>query len=226
MATLKDLEKAIDKLLNHRKNGIFKYELANKSSDTAYEAYIFGLVLKAVRGLKVSPKLKAIKGQPLPFIFRGSPGRLSSKKGKNFGYAEFSLNNMTFEVHIDIQINGLSGMLHEVDVCIIHKRNADICRAKDSDPNHRALVVGIECKFYTKDLDKSLGREFLGLVTDMGSPVRLTLMCSNQSSDKIKQFFTPKKRPTPVFDLSPLTKTTEDDFLSEIRATLKRMTGV
>ncbi len=48
MATLQDLESAIDVLLNHPL-GVGRYQLVRKVEEKAYEAYVFGLCLRAVR---------------------------------------------------------------------------------------------------------------------------------------------------------------------------------
>ena len=91
MATLTDLENAIDALLNHPL-GAGWYQLVRPVEEKAYEAYIFGLCLRAVRELGVTPTLRGISGTPAPFIFRGAPGQIHSTS-RNFGYATFSFNN-------------------------------------------------------------------------------------------------------------------------------------
>jgi len=96
VATLADLENAIDTLLNHPL-GLGWYQLVRPVEEKAYEAYVFGLCLRAVRELGVTPILRGISGAPMPFIFRGAPGQIHSAS-RNFGYAEFALNASEFEV--------------------------------------------------------------------------------------------------------------------------------
>lgn len=76
MATLSDLENAIDVLLDHPL-GIGQYQLVRRAEPKAYEAYVFGLCLRAARELNVTPVLRGITGPPTPFIFRGGPGRFT-----------------------------------------------------------------------------------------------------------------------------------------------------
>ena len=65
MATLSDLENAIDALLDHPL-GIGQYQLVQQVEEKAYEAYVFGLCLRAVRELGVTPVLCGISCTPAP----------------------------------------------------------------------------------------------------------------------------------------------------------------
>src|SRR5689334_13939203 len=112
MATLNDLENAIDLLLNHPL-GLNRYQLVRRAEPKAYEAYIFGLCLRAVRELNVTPLLRGIRGTPNPFIFRGAPGQIHSKT-RNYGFAEFSINGQDFEIHAGVEFQG-ARMTHELD---------------------------------------------------------------------------------------------------------------
>ena len=69
MATLTDLQAAIDALLGHPL-GLGQYQLVRLVEEKAYEAYVFGLCLRAVRELGVTPVLRGIIGPPAPFVFR------------------------------------------------------------------------------------------------------------------------------------------------------------
>ncbi len=122
MATLGDLENAIDVLLNHPL-GIGRYQLVQRLEPEAYEAYIFGLCLRSVRELNVVPVLRGISGPPNPFIFRGAPGQIHSSL-RNYGFAEFSINGRSFEIHAGVEFQG-AGMTHELDVCIMRAEDAN-----------------------------------------------------------------------------------------------------
>lgn len=223
MATLADLENAIDTLLNHPL-GFGWYQLIRRVEEKAYEAYVFGLCLRAVRELGTIPILRGIRGAPLPFIFRGAPGQIHSTS-RNFGYAEFSLNGYNFEIHAGIEFVGTSGMTHEVDVCIIRGNDADRCRQDPDDPPAASLVAGWECKFYGGNLQKGLGRAFVGLMDDMGSNPRLSGMCSNSVHPQLREYFQPQRRPYPHFQLTPLQVSNEDIFVNQLKGELKKMTA-
>jgi hypothetical protein len=225
MATLQDLEHAIDALLDHPL-GVARYQLVNRVEEKAYEAYIFGLCLRAARELDVIPVLRGISGTPAPFVFRGAPGQIHSR-ARNYGYAEFTLNGQEFEIHAGVEFRGTSGMTHELDVCIMRAYDARVCRNPQSldDPLAASLVGGWECKFYAGNLQKGLGRAFVGLIDDMGSNVRLTGLCSNSYHPQLRYYFQPQRRPHPHFHLTPLEPSNEDIFVNQIKGELKKMTA-
>jgi hypothetical protein len=223
MATLSDLESAIDALLNHPL-GLGQYQLIRQVEPKAYEAYIFGLCLRAVRELNVTPVLRGITGTPTPFIFRGAPGQIYST-ARNYGYAEFSINGQNFEIHAGVEFQG-ARMTHELDVCIMRAEDAIQCRQQPDDPPSASLIGGWECKFWAGTLDKSLGRTFVGLVDDMGTNLRLSGLCSNSAHPQLRNYFEPQRRPYPHFCLTPLDASNEDVFVNLIKAELKKMTAI
>jgi len=222
MATLNDLETAIDTLLRHPL-GVSQFQLVQRVEAKAYEAYIFGLSLRAVRELNVTPVLRGISGTPTPFIFRGAPGQIYST-ARNYGYAEFSVNGQDFEIHAGVEFRGTSAMTHELDVCIMRASYASSCRLQPDDPPSESLVAGWECKFYGGNLDKGLGRAFVGLFADMGTKYRLSGFCSNSTHPQLKDYFSLKGRPFPHFRLTPLEPSNEDIFVNQVKGELKKLT--
>ncbi len=223
MATLTDLRNAIDNLLRHPA-GPGSYHLVRPVEEKAYEAYVFGLCLRAVRELGVQPVLRGITAIPNPFIFRGAPGQIHSKN-KNYGYASFTLNGMDFEIHAGVEFIGNSGMTHELDVSIMRADTAQECRLHPIDPSASSVFGAWECKFYDTRLKKNLARAFVGLVDDLGTNLRLTGFCSNQTHDQIKNYFQPQRRPYPHLLLTPLDPASEIRFVGVLSAELKKMTG-
>lgn len=222
MATLQDLEQAIDDLLGHPL-GPGSYRLVSRVEEKAYEAYVFGLVLRAVRQLGVTPVLRGIAALPNPFVFRGGPGQIHSQY-RNYGYATFTLNGRDFEVHAGVEFVGTSGMTHELDVCIMRAEDADRCRQQPNDPPAASVVTAWECKFYDSRLDKGLARAFVGLISDLGD-LRESGFCSNQSHPQMPAYFRPKNRPYPHLLLSPLNTAGEERFVGHLAAELKKMTA-
>jgi len=223
MATLQDLEAAIDALLSHPL-GLGQYQLIQPVEEKAYEAYVFGLCLRAARELGAAVVLRGISGPPTPFIFRGGPGQIHSAS-RNYGYAEFVLNGHPFEVHAGVEFLGTSGMTHELDVSIIRAEDATECRRQPDDPPSASLVGGWECKFYSGNLRKGLGRAFVGLIDDMGSNVRLAGFCSNSVHPQLRDYFQPQRRPYPHFLLTPLQPSNENIFVNQLKGELKKMTA-
>jgi hypothetical protein len=223
MATLQELESAIDTLLDHP-FGVAQYQLVQRVGEKAYEAYVFGLCMRAVRELGVTPVLKGIFGQPVPFVFRGAPGAIHSPY-RNYGYVEFSLNGQRFEIHAGVEYRGTSDMKHELDVSLMRAEDADTCRQNANDPGANSLIGGWECKFYAGTLDKALGRQFVGLVKDLGSNIRDRGLCSNATNQQLRLYFKPKDRPFPHFQLTPLEPANENIFVGQLAGSLKKMTA-
>lgn len=223
MATLADLENAIDALLNHPL-GVGQYQLVRRVEEKAYEAYIFGLCLRAVRELGVTPVLRGISGPANPFVFRGAPGQIHSS-ARNYGYGEFRLNGQDFEIHAGVEFRGSSGMTHELDVCIMRGDEAEQCRRQPDDPPAASLIAGWECKFYAGNLQKGLGRAFVGLVDDLGTNLRVSGLCSNSLHPQLRDYFQPQRRPYPNFQLTPLQPSNENIFVNQIKAELKKLTA-
>jgi hypothetical protein len=223
MATLAELDAAIENLLSHPL-GIGHYQLVRRVEEKAYEAYVFGLCLRAARELGVTPVLRGISGAPNPFIFRGAPGQIHST-ARNYGYATFSLNGFDFEIHAGVEYMGTSGMTHELDVCIMRGEDARNCRLQPDDPSPASVIAGWECKFYAGNLQKGLGRAFVGLVDDMGTNMRVSGFCSNSVHPQLLEYFRPQRRPFPYFRLTPLEPSNEHIFVNQLKGELKKMTA-
>jgi hypothetical protein len=224
MATLADLQNAIDNLLQHPL-GVNNYTLNPVVEEKAYEAYVFGLCLQAVRTLGVTPTLLGISGAPNPFVFRGGPGQIHSTY-RNYGYANFNLLGEEFELHACVEFRGIAGMTHEIDISIMKASEAADCRTNPDDPSSASVVGAWECKFYDNRLDKGLARAFLGLLDDFGSNVRLEGFCSNEWHSQMPGFFQPKRRPYPHLRLSPLDAASESRFVQTLAAELKKMAKI
>jgi hypothetical protein len=161
--------------------------------------------------LGVVPVLRGINGPPSPFVFRGAPGQIHSR-ARNYGFAWFELNGEDFEIHAGVEFTGASGMTHELDVCIMRAEHAEQCRQQPDDPSAASLVAGFECKYYAGNLQKGLGRAFVGLIDDMGSNLRLSGFCSNSVHPQLREYLRPLRRPYPHFHMTPLERSNEDIF--------------
>ena len=216
MATPQDLEAAIDAVLNHRL-GIQHFQANQSIAGKIYEAYVFSLCLRAILELDNSLTLHGISSGQLesstPFVFRGGPGQIHSTT-RDYGYAKFSLGDEDYEIHSGIEFKGNSKMTHEVDVCILRASEAQKCRSWNSrnDPRAFSLVGGWECKFYQSRLPKETGRAFVGLISDMGTKVRISGLCSNADHPQLRKYFRPKGRPDFHFRLTPLDAANENQF--------------
>jgi hypothetical protein len=224
MATLAELRRSIDQLLQHPL-GPTRFRISRNLKEKAYEAYVFGLCLRAARELGATPVLLGIQAAPTPFIFRGAPGKIHSTH-RNYGYARFSLNGIELEIHAGVEFVGTSRMMHEIDVSIMRSEDAQNCRQHPSDPKCASLIGAWECKFYDKSLNKNLARAFVGLVSDLGTNIRINGFCSNQTHDQIRDYLSPRKRPHPHLRLTPLNSASENEFVTRLSSELRKMARI
>lgn len=232
MPTLKDLRKAVKNVLSNNNKTVRKgLDLNRMTRERAYEAYIFSLVVSAVRDAGGNVIIKGINSgrNPKKIIFRGSPGHMGSNK-KDFVYAVCELNGRMFEVHVGVQYIGTSGALHEVDVSIFdHDKAEDIRRRSKQNiilPSSKNLRAAIECKCYDSALGVSLGRTFVGLVSDLGG-LRIKSFVTNGKSSGLADYFSKSDRPQPFFVLSTLKPhVTAHRFVKNLEQELRKWCSV
>ena len=94
-------------------------QLNSNTCERAFEAYVFSLCSEAVRRAGGTVSTIGIQSGPQPAIvvFRGAPGSMASID-QDFAYADCSLNGRRFEIHVDVEYQGSSGALHEIDVSV------------------------------------------------------------------------------------------------------------
>jgi hypothetical protein len=199
-------------------------QLNSNTCERAYEAYIFSLCCEAVRRAGGTVQLTGIQSgpSPTPVVFRGAPGSMASRD-QDFAYASCSLRGKRFEVHVDVEYEGSSRVLHEVDVSMCDGNHADTVRATRAAPKAtgRGLLMAFECKFYESTPGVSLGRTFVGLISDCGS-LRLRGFAANLLSDKLRQYFSKSSRPQPFLGLNPTDPESEDRFIRSVEQELRR----
>jgi hypothetical protein len=193
--------------------------LNSNTCERAFEAYIFGLCCDAVRKAGGTVTLTGIQSgsNPSTVVFRGAPGSMASNS-QNFVYADCTLNQKTFEIHVDVEYEGTSGALHEVDVSFCDHLHATAVRRTLATPKGagKKLLMAFECKFYESTPGVSLGRTFVGLVADCGT-LRLKGFVSNIPSDKLRQYFS-----KPFLGLNPSNKASEERFIRNVEQVLRK----
>ncbi len=221
MPTLNQLHAAINNLLQAGAHGA-GYQLVRDVEEKAYEAYVFGLCVEAVRRCGGTIDYRTISGTPGPLLFRGGPGEIHSTH-RNYGYAYCTLGTRQFEIHVDVEFEGTSRATHEIDVAILDADHADKCRTTPCDPKAAGLIAAFECKFYDDTLGISLAREFVGALDDLGSSVRERgLVCNRDGKASTKDYLQVKRRPQPHFLLSPLHPENEETLIGNLKAVLRK----
>ncbi|MGR3174269.1 MAG: hypothetical protein ACUZ8N_06685 [Candidatus Scalindua sp.] len=148
-----------------------------------------------------------------------------SSRSQNFAYAECELNGREFEVHLGVQYVGTSGALHEIDVSVFDHDRADQIRNDYVLPSTRNLRAAIECKFYDSNLGVTLGRTFVGLVSDLGG-LKIKSFASNGRSSGLADYFSKSDRPNPFFALTPLRPDVADRFVRSVEQDLRKWCSV
>jgi hypothetical protein len=221
MATFKELHNAVKKVLSNRAARL-SLQFNSATRERAFEAYIFSLLVKAVKQASGNVVIKGINSgyNPNPIVLRGSPGHMSSQS-QDFAYADCSLNAKDFEIHLGVQYIGTSNALHEVDVSIFDRDRAEQIRIEKILPNTRNLRAAIECKFYDSNLGVTLGRTFVGLVSDLGG-LKIKSFATNGRSAGLADYLSKSDRPNPFFALTPLRPDVEDRFVRSVEQNLRK----
>lgn len=220
---LNELLSAINNLLNLPAAKAL-LQLNSNTCERAYEAYVLSLCVEAVRRAGGIAELKGIRSgtNPNPVVFRGAPGSMASRN-QDFAYASCSLRNRQFEFHVDVEYQGTSGALHEIDVSMCDKGHADAVRNTNGTPKTEGnkLLMAFECKFYENTPGVDLGRTFVGLISDCGA-LRLQAFVANLLSDKLGLYFSKRSRPQPFLGLVPTDGASEERFIRNVEQELRK----
>jgi hypothetical protein len=199
-------------------------QLNSNTCERAYEAYVFSLSCEAVRRSGGSVQIRGIRSgaSPNPIVFRGAPGNMASRD-QDFAYARCLLNQRRFEIHVDVEYQGSSGALHEIDVSVCDEDHANAVRQTNGTPraNSHNLLMAFECKFYESTPGVVLGRTFVGLTSDC-TGLRLKGFVANVPSEKLGQYFSKSTRPEPFLGLNPLDPASEERFIRNVEQRLRK----
>ncbi len=189
MNEIENLIFSIDSALSTVNHSLSSYSIASD----IYEFYIFTLIIEAARSEGAIINYENVDGSICTnFVFRTSPGYIFSNRHL-YSHAIISFPGKSLlEVHVGIRAAGTSEVLHECDVAVIEKEEADACRQQRTPPRSNKIIISVECKFYGTQLQLSLGREFLGLSTDFKS--KDLFFVSNTSSETIEKLLTKRDR--------------------------------
>lgn len=160
----------IDSIRRTLGNAITPSLSSASAANDLFEAYILMLILQAARNEGANLSYQNVYGaRPSQFIFRTSPGYIySTTHPYTHTIIEFP-NKPILEAHVGVMVSGKSGVLHECDVLVLHRTEAEACRQSSVIPRHSKVVLSVECKFYTANIPLGLARSFMGLVSDLSS---------------------------------------------------------
>lgn len=143
-----------------------------------YEAYVLTLLLLAADAAGWKLELRDGWGHTVTApLFRLGPGRITSR---NYTFARMTkAGRVPLEAHLGVKVSGQapvgissptkSGrLLHEFDLIVLPETIANACRATGDDPDHTAVTIHAEMKFYTGKLSLPLGRASIGMALECG----------------------------------------------------------
>lgn len=165
-----------------------------------YEIYILTCVMRALSKIGAIMEVRDMNDNPTDqFVVRLGPGLIySPATSPGFIFVEYG--GQEYELHNGMRVAGRSKVLHEHDVSIIKREDAQRCRANRVSPSQNHCKLLIECKFYGSELPLHLGREYLGLMSEFS--LRVKTMVSNTASAEIQKLVT-SHRGTVNFGVKP-----------------------
>jgi hypothetical protein len=157
--------------------------------DDLFEGYIWSIVVAAAREQGAAIRYENVFAQSVSkMVFRTSPGFIYSTK-QPYTHAVISFQGaLEFEAHIGIRVTGRSQVLHECDVAVLDRSEAQTCRANQVHPRVSKVRIVVECKFHAATLQLGFGRAFLGLTADLMKENRF--LVSNVGSANIERLAT------------------------------------
>ena len=186
-----------------------------------YEIFVLACLARALRGLNARLVARdSSDRRTTNLIFRLGPGTISAPQSTP-GFIHVALQATEYEIQNGLRVAGSSGVLHELDVCLINRSEAVKCRRNGSDPTHRAIKFIAECKCYGSRVELSLGREYLGLSSEFPMK-RVKTMVSNVSSEEVHDLVTDHNG-TENFDISPLLPRNLDRFVKWLENELRQI---
>lgn len=215
MTTLQDLRDAYNQILAAHS----PVQSSGQAND-AFEVYVLSLVLRAAReeGAQISFESRSGSIHPSPLVFRTSPGRIYSN-AQDYSHAIIQFDDdLSYEGHVGVYVQGLAGVVHECDVLVIDRNEGEFCRRNQVHPKRANAALTAECKFYAGKLGIELGRQFLGVTMDVGKEDRFFL--SNSDGRSVDRVLAHHKRQR-YFGLSPLNVDSENQVVAMFRSAFR-----
>lgn len=191
-------------------------------TDKLYEIFVFTCAIRALQEIGAAIEARDSRDRRTStLVFRLGPGLIYNPTSSP-GFIYVNYGGKEYELQNGLRVCGRSKVRHELDVCLIMRRETHRCRSAGIDPSGSKVRFLAECKYYGDKLPLHLGREFVGLCAEFA--MRAKVIVSNKDSDDIHTLIT-KHKGTENFNLTPLEPDGVDMFVrwiaNEFRQVLK-----
>jgi len=185
-----------------------------------YEAWVFTCVVRALGRLGATMQVRDSGDNAAPnLLFRLAPGLIYSPTTAS-SFVFLTYNGRAYEIHHGVRVQGRSSVLHELDICIIDRDEANRCRKNSINPRQARTRLLIECKFYGATLPLELGREFLGLGKEFN--MRIKTLVSNAESDDVHRLVS-RHQGTANFRIAPTSPAETNRFVAWMETEIKQV---
>lgn len=152
-----------------------KYAAAG-TRDKHYGIWIFSLAFDEARQGRAAV-LQGLRPGP-EAVFRGKPSDLNSVT--TYTYAQASGAKRDWEIHVDVNVLGASGVPHGVDVSVIPEVRIKAARGQVRSPQLSANGLGVEAKCFGSKITPNEGRVTLGFQLELGCVFWLVATTTNE----------------------------------------------
>jgi hypothetical protein len=200
---------------------ISAHPLTSAAIPDVFEAYVLTLIIRAAREEGASISYRDRRGSAATsLLLRTAPGFVYST-AKHYTHVVIHFpSRPLLEAHTGIKVAGKSGVLHELDVAVLERAEAENCRLNSVSPRSTKILIGVECKFYSSALQLHLARGFLGLVNDLSS--KRPFFVTNTSSNSVEKLLSHRAPHSWEKDITPTCKNNEvDRLVYALRSTFK-----
>jgi hypothetical protein len=183
-----------------------------------YEVFLFGVCIQAAESIGMDVTFQDAFDAPVSeLVLRTSPSTIWSS-AQSFTHACLAKDGeIRLEVHLGIYMRGNSGVSHEGDIVVVDAHEAARARVLRTDPRVGQAAVMIEAKFYGSNVGLRTGREFLGLVTDVGGGP--AIFVSSSPGTRVHRLLSSRRR-SGHFELIP-GSTQESELKGQIALKLR-----
>lgn len=171
---------ALNTIRSNLKNINYALPLNKDAAGHIYSAFVFSTIIRISRHLKYKVTFLNSTGLAKEiFKQRKAPGYIYSNTNQ-YTYARISNADISYDLHMGIQVHGKSSVMHECDLALLLSTISEKCISREIDPVHSNLRMFIECKYRTNGLILDIGRSFIGLATEFSNS-KIGILISNKN---------------------------------------------